>query len=269
MNNDIYKAIFKRKSVRKFKDEKISNEQLSQIEKLIQKTEALDDTIDLRVFLVKEGEKVHKIMNGLIGNFGKVTAPHYLVVTSENVEGNRTNAGFAVENIVLNLTSMGIASCWLGGHVKDNDVQRVLNLQKTQKPLVLIALGYAENESNAFRQHESEFKRKKLSQLAEGSFDDSRKKKLLEAARLAPSAANTQPWRFFVNKSQIDVYCDESGNFIKKKFLGKINRLDVGIALSHSKIAAENSGEKINIVDKGLIDKDQMVYIRSIVLLDE
>ena len=78
----------------------------------------------------------------------------------------------------------------------------------------------------------SEFKRKPLSEISEGT--DER----LEAARLAPSGMNLQNWFFIADKGKIHCYR-------KKSLLGFMNKLacfDMGIALCH--IAKESGNFK-------------------------
>ena len=61
----------------------------------------------------------------------------------------------------------------------------------------------------------------------------------LEAARLAPSAINRQPWGFNVQDDSITVFARTGGpGFNVSK------RLDCGIAMLHLEVAAVNSGCK-------------------------
>jgi hypothetical protein len=61
----------------------------------------------------------------------------------------------------------------------------------------------------------------------------------LEAARLAPSAINRQPWGFEVGKDSITVYIRTvTPDFNVSK------RLDCGIAMLHIEVAALNYGIK-------------------------
>ena len=62
-------------------------------------------------------------------------------------------------------------------------------------------------------------------------------KSALEAARLAPSAINRQPWRFHVEPYSITVSVD-SPRFT----FGISKRLDCGIAMLHIEVAALNCG---------------------------
>ena len=59
----------------------------------------------------------------------------------------------------------------------------------------------------------------------------------LEAARLAPSAVNRQPWRFHVAPDSITV----AVNSLKREY-GISKRLCCGIAMLHIEVAALNCG---------------------------
>jgi hypothetical protein len=68
---------------------------------------------------------------------------------------------------------------------------------------------------------------------------------LLEAARVAPSAGNTQPSRFFVDGDRIDAFAEFRTPFIyraRADHLQLMNHVDVGIALAHISIAAQAAG---------------------------
>jgi len=62
-------------------------------------------------------------------------------------------------------------------------------------------------------------------------------KSALEAARIAPSAVNRQPWRFRLEPDRITVSVD------RPRFeLGISKRLDCGIAMLHVEVAAMAEG---------------------------
>jgi hypothetical protein len=60
----------------------------------------------------------------------------------------------------------------------------------------------------------------------------------LEAARVAPSAVNRQPWRFHVQPNSITLSMDNRPSF--DFYISK--RLDCGIAMLHIEVAALNEG---------------------------
>jgi hypothetical protein len=221
--------------------------------------------IDLNIVVVKEGEKLQRIMSGLIGNLGKVIAPHYLVITSELKAGYMENVGYTVEKIVLKLTAMGVATCWLGGHVKEFDLKEVIGIPKDHEYIVMVSIGYPMDEENFFRKSPEDAKRKAISEFSSGSSDEIWQE-CLKAVRIAPSAANTQPWRFIIQDSKAHIFCEGPSNFITKKLFGDINVLDVGIALSHLEIAANKLGKKVSFAKDSQVGPSLGQYITTVEL---
>ena len=62
-------------------------------------------------------------------------------------------------------------------------------------------------------------------------------KEALEAARLAPSAANRQPWRFLLTENSITITVDGL-----RDTHGVSKRLDCGIAMLHIELGARHAG---------------------------
>ena len=90
---------------------------------------------------------------------------------------------------------------------------------------------------------------------------------MLEAVRLAPSAVNKQPWRVVV--------CGDRAHFYEKRSKGyvsadgwDIQKIDMGIALSHFELAAKEKGYdvSIEISDPVLPDQGDLQYIATCVL---
>ena len=261
---DLIKEIYRRKSTRKYLDKKLSPEQLDEIKIMCSKEERLHKEIDLNIMVLTEGEKMQSMMSGIVGNFTKATAPHYLIITSEQKNGYMENAGFTVEKIVLRLSSMGIATCWLGGNVKENKLKDAMGIPENHKFIVMVALGYPMDEKELYRKDPTEAKRKEISEFASGSEGgkyDEIWKEPLEAVRMSPSAVNIQPWRFVTEGKRIHVFCEGSSNFIMRKLLEEMNVLDVGIGLSHLQLAAEGSGKKMIFTREQQVKHMQGKYI--------
>jgi hypothetical protein len=62
-------------------------------------------------------------------------------------------------------------------------------------------------------------------------------KPAIEAARLAPSAANRQPWKLEIGESSIMVSADN-----RRLDFGVSRRLDCGIAMLHIELGALSAG---------------------------
>lgn len=90
--------------------------------------------------------------------------------------------------------------------------------------------------------------------------------KVLEAVRLAPSASNKQPWRILKEKDRnvYHIYFSETAlyNNIFKDV--KIQNIDMGIAMSHFELSANEMGLEGAWKDsKPAVDAADLQYIVS------
>jgi len=157
-----------------------------------------------------------EITNKLKGVFG-VKAPHFLVFGSEEKDGSHENIGFIGQQLDLYFSANGLGSCWLG-------VSKPIEAMESGLPYV-IALAFGKPAEPLHREV-SEFKRKPLTAISEGN--DQR----LEAARLAPSGVNLQNWYFIADSGKIHCYLKKPNPLIGL-MLGKMGRIDLGIAICH------------------------------------
>lgn len=161
-------------------------------------------------------------------------APHYIAIYSEKKEGYLTNVGFIYQQVDLFLQSIGLGSVWLGMGKYRPDQK---DIPDDEEFVILIAFGKVKSE---LCRPLEDFKRKSLNAISD-SFDSK-----LEVARLAPSSVNSQPWYFLKEDEYYNIYCEKL-NFIKRKILGKLNKIDIGIALAHLYVANRESFEFFKI----------------------
>lgn len=221
MNNEkLYDAIFKRKSVRKYEKENLSEEKIKKIKKFLDNVKMLDEDINFEVKIVNSDD---------VKSLLPIKSPYYLQFFSEEKEDYLLNAGFILQQLDLYLTSEGLGSCWFGLAKPKKEIIAQSNYE------YVITLVFGKSSENNKRDSLEDFDRKKLIEIKEGD----KYNKILEAARLAPSATNGQPWYFKVEEAKIHLYQAEL-NFLKKLFYKKMNSIDMGIALSHIWLAAEH-----------------------------
>mgnify|MGYP006282845117 CR=1 FL=1 len=223
---NLYQAIFKRKSIRKFKEEALSSAQINDIKNFLNEVEPLAPEIKYEYKIVNSDQ-----VKSLI----PIRSPHYLQFFSEEKGDFLLNAGFILEQLDLYLSANNLGSCWFGMAKPKKEIMADSELEY----LITLVLGKAAEKQQ--RDSTSDFDRKSLSQIREGEVYD----RLLEAARLAPSATNGQPWYFKTEEGKIHLFQNDP-NFIKKFFYKKMNGIDMGIALAHLWLAAENNGYKFD-----------------------
>ncbi|WP_099189599.1 nitroreductase family protein [Tepidibacter mesophilus] len=219
-HNDFYDVIFKRKSVRKYDLTPVDEKTIEDISTYMNTVKPMYENIKIEMKIVTQ-ESVKSLL--------PIKAPYYILVSSENKEGYLTNAGFMIQQVDLFLSANGIGSCWVGmaqpkkGIVNESELEYV------------IALAFGNPAETLHRKDISQFKRKSIEEIR----DTNGKDQLIELARLAPSATNSQPWFFSIDNYKINVYCVKS-NFIKAIMYKKMNQIDMGIAICHLWVAARH-----------------------------
>ncbi|NTU88534.1 MAG: hypothetical protein HGA54_01300 [Actinobacteria bacterium] len=231
----LHDSIFTRKSCRSYDMTPLSDEELSQLLDTIATLKKLDPSVTFSTHILGPAD-----VRGIF----KADAPHYLVISGNGSAGESLNAGFLLEQWALHLSAQGYGCIWLGAtKPKTGD--------SGDKTIATIAFGKTVGPHTRTL---AEFNRKSLAEIATGETH------LLEAARLAPSAINAQPWRFIVEKTERREDPTEDGpnrkdpteeapviHIYNKRFaidavFSDHSELDMGIMLSHLYLAYQNEG---------------------------
>lgn len=216
---ELIDVIGRRKSVRSYSGQPLDESTLEEIRAFIAAMKPLDP--DIRVgWEIIPGDQVKCILPW--------RAPQNLAIYTEEKDGALENAGFLFQQLDLYLQARGIGACWLGMGKPGQQLAAKDGLTFC----TLLAFGYPKEE--ALRESAAEFKRKSLSDIADEP------DKRLEAARLAPSSVNSQPWYFTHEGGMIHAWRAAPGGLMRKA-LEKMNRIDMGIALAHLYVANSES----------------------------
>lgn len=230
IDSELYPAIFKRKSIRKFIQEPLAKSTIQELNHQISHIEPLFGNIKTEVAVLAEND---------IGGIFSIKAPHYLAIYSEETEGYLINAGYILQQLDLYLSKEGIGSLWLGlGKPQEN-----LNAKNGLKYVITLAFGKANEDIH--RNSLSEYKRKDLNEISSVKGAE----EFIEVVRLAPSSTNNQPWYLEGSESEMDIYCKRL-SFVKNTFFPLFNKfilIDMGIALCHLKIAAKYYEKEIEL----------------------
>ena len=203
--------IGRRKSVRSYKSEPLSEETLAEIKDFIVQMKPLDPALRFDWEIVT-ADRVKCILPW--------KAPQLVAIYAGDEPGALENAGFLFQQLDLYLQGRGIGAYWLGMGKPEQQLAA-----KDGLPFcMLLAFGYPEGD--ALRQGPADFKRKALREIADEP--DER----LEPARLAPSSTNSQPWYFTHEDGVIHVWRVIRGGLLRRAF-ERMNRIDMGIALAH------------------------------------
>jgi len=236
-----YEAIPRRRSRRQYTGETLDEKALARLEALAEKLNA--DFSGARIEIVNNPPT--EVFKGAVGPYGKVTgAPAYAAFIGNSDDPNyQEKVGYLGQCLILEATARGIGTCWISGFFKRGIVLQQIDMQPKEEVLAISPLGYAAEEYNFTETVLSVFgyhhRRKELADLCPDGMEETWPawvKTGLEAARLAPSAVNRQPWRFFVQdeKIKIAIAGRESSTYSK--------RLDCGIAMLHLELGALHHG---------------------------
>jgi nitroreductase len=265
---DPYDAIFRRRSCRKYSKERLTVDELACVEGIVAAAPRLYPDIDMRVSIA-DGAKVAAISKGLVGAYGKVVAPHFLVATSDPIEGYLEDVGYTLQTAVLDLCSQGYGTCWIGGQARRELVERVADRPPGHELVVVIAFGRPAQPDGHVREPGTGA-RKRLGDVVFG--DPGALAGILDAARLAPSAGNTQNWRFVVEGQAVHVFSEHRIPIHYKFFVGEhllmMNRTDCGIALANARIAAEREDRAVSFERRDGVEREGCTYVTTAVFGD-
>lgn len=212
---DLYRSIFQRKSCRKYNMEPLEQGFFNEI----------DEALESFNLLYPETSLQHRFTRSVKGLF-RVEAPHYLIVSGCGKPDEMESTGFWLEQLVLWLDVREIGSVWLGSS-KDTEVK------KNDQDIIALAFG---RSTESIHRTQDQFKREPIETITNAPEDER-----IQAAHLAPSGLNTQPWYFQREGDTTLVY--------KKKLKAplsltyKLSDIDMGIGLCHYALACKNNNQ--------------------------
>ena len=233
---NLYEAIFTRKTVKKYTNEPIGAEELEAVREHYRELPGLFGNIRTDIVIL-DAQKDREPLRGPL----RVHAPYYMAFYSEELSRSRMNMGYLMQQMVLYLCSKGYGTCYL------NAAGARRSLQTLDDRLQLIGLIAFGHPKGAYLRKRSEFRRLSMEELCVyKEVPRQWMKQLLEAARLAPSTRNSQPWRFVVYDNRIHI-------FTKKDPIERLNHYlqeeeNFGGMLAHIVIAAEELWLDVDLI---------------------
>ena len=156
-------VLLKRRSIRKFKKDEISNEIIDELMHAAMSGPSACNRRPWDFYVIKNQVMLEKVKKATL--FGRMEAPLAIVVC-----GNLTRAlpmqlssywiqdcSAAAENILLRATDLGLGSVWCGVHPQkkaEEKLRNCLELNDKQIPLNIIWIGYPNEEQEARDQYE-------------------------------------------------------------------------------------------------------------------
>jgi hypothetical protein len=167
--------------------------------------------------------------------------------------------GYSMELLILKATEMELGTCWLGGTFTKSRFSLQMGLKPGEKIPAVTSIGYPNNQKAWFdrvaRIYAGADRRLPWNALFfRNSWDNPYEKELadvyyepLQLVRLAPSASNKQPWRILFTEGKWHFYLERTPNYPTPVFgqllkISDLQRIDIGIALSHFELAVKEGG---------------------------
>lgn len=184
--------------------------------------------------------------------------------------------GYSFEMLVLYAQSLGIGTVWVGGTMNRTAFEKAMGLEADEMMPCMSPLGYPAGkmsikESMMRKGIKADSRKPFEAMFFDGAFDTpltpektGKLSHLLEMVRWAPSAVNKQPWRIVVAQNGAHFYLKHTKGF-NSEAVGDMQKIDMGIALCHFALAAEEIGLNLQfcISDPGIATEANTEYIAS------
>lgn len=241
----VEKTVKSRRSVRTYEEVSLSTEEKEQIDAYINSlSNPFSVDVSFRLLESKASVKGEKL--GIKG------ARDFIGATVAEGELALEALGYSFEKLILYATSLGLGTCWLGGTFNRSEFASAMDFKENEPLQAISPIGVPSDKKRISESivrwiakankrkdwNELFFKQDCTQPLAQN--DAGEYAFPLEMLRLAPSAANEQPWRIIQEK---DTYHFYEAKTLKDNKLGiDIQRIDIGIAACHFHLSALEKG---------------------------
>ena len=227
MNDNLYEMIFKRKSFHLFRNignERITEQELKDIENEFNNTKPLVDDIKVKMKIVKDSTTCRRGQE------------YCVLIYSEKKDNYLQNIGYIGEQLDLYLVSKNIGTLWFGiGKVTEKQLDGL-------DFVIMIAIAKVDDETK-FRKDMYKSKRKELSEIWNGEhYLD-----IANIVRFTPSACNTQPWIVDSSEKQLKVHRYRKPGkrgIMPVDMVKYYNQIDIGIFLCFLEICLNKNNIK-------------------------
>lgn len=153
---ELKEVLLKRRSIRKFKDEIISEEIIDELLHAAMSAPSACNKQPWEFYVVTNKEKINELSKASM--FSRYKAPLIIVVCgnlSRSLPSQLSpywiqDCSAATNNILLRATDLGLGAVWCGAHPQkrvEERIRKCLDINEKQVPLNLIFIGYpAENQ---------------------------------------------------------------------------------------------------------------------------
>ena len=199
-----------------------------------------------RICLVDDPAQL--LFTGLVGGYGKVTGTPLSAAFIGRSSGEgplpddvQAAAGYVGEGFILEATRLGLGTCWIAGSFDHEGAGELVELGAGEQVVAVTPLGYPTQQQTSgerlLRTMVKASARLSVEKLAPDILGGSWPQwavVAVQAARLAPSGANRQPWRFRMKDGALVMARAEK--------LYRTAPIDFGNARLHVELGAQHEG---------------------------
>ncbi|WP_414470134.1 nitroreductase family protein [Methanobacterium sp. ACI-7] len=150
---DVFEAISKRRSIRKYKEEPIDDEKLQTILEVARIAPSAANRQEWKFIVVKNKETREKLAEAANGQQFVAEAPVTIVACSTESErvmpcgqyAYTVDLSIAVSFMILEATEQGLGTCWLGAYDEEK-VRNILQIPERVRVPAMFTLGRAAEE---------------------------------------------------------------------------------------------------------------------------
>ncbi len=166
---DFYEVIKKRRSVRSYKPDPVPDDVLNRVLEAGRLAPSAKNLQPWRFLVIRDKDLIEELIPAMRNQRFIAEAPVLIGVIALEEEAWGRMGGYwssypvdcaiAFEHIILAATAEGLGTCWIGAY-DEKEVNRILNLSPSEKPIAFTPLGYP-------KEWPRERERKPLSEIVE------------------------------------------------------------------------------------------------------
>lgn len=150
---DVFQAIKTRRSVRKYKSDPIPEDKLNKILEAARLAPSARNSQSWKFIVVRDLAKRKELVKAANNQEFLAQAPVVIAAVSSDpdnimfceVPTYAVDLAIAVDHMILTATEEGLGACWIGAF-SQNEVKRILNIPPDHKVVILLPLGFADEE---------------------------------------------------------------------------------------------------------------------------
>lgn len=155
---EVFECIKKRRSCRDFQTKEVNWDKVSLIVDAGRLAPSAGNLQNWKFIVVLDGGKRQSIADACVKQQWMAKAPVHIIILGEPEKGQRfygdrgenlytaQNCAAAAQNMMLEATNLGLASCWVGAF-EEEKIRRTCGIPKDVTPYAIVVIGYAHSET--------------------------------------------------------------------------------------------------------------------------